>query len=94
MLATRNETLEDKRVLISGSGNVAQFAAEKAIECAGPPAPHDVQTTAPGWSSDPQFEQCIPFTFPFEQRLLKQARPTARGGIITVVESSPVPTTS
>lgn len=32
MLKTRNETLEGKVCLISGAGNVAQFAAEKAIE--------------------------------------------------------------
>ena len=32
MLRTRGETLEGKRVLISGSGNVAQYAAEKLIE--------------------------------------------------------------
>ena len=32
MLATREETLEGKRCLISGSGNVAQYAAEKALE--------------------------------------------------------------
>ena len=32
MLATREDTLEGKRCLISGSGNVAQFAAEKLIE--------------------------------------------------------------
>ena len=32
MLATRGQTLEGKRCLISGSGNVAQYAAEKAIE--------------------------------------------------------------
>ncbi len=32
MLATRREKLEGKRVLISGSGNVAQYAAEKALE--------------------------------------------------------------
>lgn len=32
MLATRNDTMKGKRVVISGSGNVAQFAAEKAIE--------------------------------------------------------------
>ncbi|MGD8540936.1 MAG: NADP-specific glutamate dehydrogenase [Desulfobacteraceae bacterium] len=31
MLATRGQTLEDKRCLISGSGNVAQFTAEKLI---------------------------------------------------------------
>ncbi|MFW5795892.1 MAG: NADP-specific glutamate dehydrogenase [Alkalispirochaeta sp.] len=32
MLKTRNETLEGKRCLISGSGNVAIFTAEKLIE--------------------------------------------------------------
>ncbi|WP_127845904.1 NADP-specific glutamate dehydrogenase [Psychroflexus aestuariivivens] len=32
MLETQNDTLENKTVLISGSGNVAQYAAEKAIE--------------------------------------------------------------
>lgn len=32
MLATRNAELEGKRVLISGSGNVAQYAAEKCIQ--------------------------------------------------------------
>ncbi len=32
MLASRKETLEGKKVLISGSGNVAQYAADKAIQ--------------------------------------------------------------
>lgn len=32
MLSTRNEKISGKRVAISGSGNVAQFAAEKAVE--------------------------------------------------------------
>ncbi len=32
MLASRRESLKGKRVLISGSGNVAQYAAEKALE--------------------------------------------------------------
>jgi glutamate dehydrogenase (NADP+) len=32
MLETQGETLEGKTILISGSGNVAQYAAEKAIE--------------------------------------------------------------
>ena len=32
MLKVKEETLKDKRVVMSGSGNVAQFAAEKAIE--------------------------------------------------------------
>ncbi len=32
MLATRNETMDGKTVVISGSGNVAQFACEKSIQ--------------------------------------------------------------
>lgn len=32
MLQTKNDSLSGKRVLISGSGNVAQFAAEKALQ--------------------------------------------------------------
>ena len=32
MLKTRGETLEGKKVLISGSGNVAQYAAEKCLQ--------------------------------------------------------------
>jgi glutamate dehydrogenase (NADP+) len=32
MLKTKSDTLKGKTALISGSGNVAQYAAEKAIE--------------------------------------------------------------
>src|SRR5690606_6415871 len=32
MLATRGESFAGKRIVISGSGNVAQYAAEKAIQ--------------------------------------------------------------
>jgi glutamate dehydrogenase (NADP+) len=32
MLATRNETLEGKRCLVSGSGNVAQYTVEKLLQ--------------------------------------------------------------
>ena len=35
MLATQNDTLEGKTCLVSGSGNVAQFTAEKIIELGG-----------------------------------------------------------
>ena len=35
MLATKNETFQGKTVAISGSGNVAQFAAEKVIQLGG-----------------------------------------------------------
>jgi glutamate dehydrogenase (NADP+) len=37
MLATRGETLEGKTCLVSGSGNVAQFAIEKIIDLKGKP---------------------------------------------------------
>ncbi|MCK4306205.1 MAG: NADP-specific glutamate dehydrogenase [Candidatus Eisenbacteria sp.] len=37
MLATRNETMEGKTCLVSGSGNVAQFACEKIIDLGGKP---------------------------------------------------------
>ncbi len=35
MFATRGESIEGKRILISGSGNVAQYTAEKAIQLGG-----------------------------------------------------------
>ena len=35
MLSTRGQAIEGKKVLISGSGNVAQFAAEKILELGG-----------------------------------------------------------
>ncbi len=35
MLATRNQTLEDKICLVSGSGNVAQYTVEKIIQLGG-----------------------------------------------------------
>ncbi len=37
MLATKGETMQGKRVSISGSGNVAQFAAEKVLDLGGIP---------------------------------------------------------
>lgn len=37
MLATKGESFEGKRVLISGSGNVAQYAAEKVLQLGGRP---------------------------------------------------------
>ena len=35
MLAKKNDSIENKKVVISGSGNVAQFAAEKVIQLGG-----------------------------------------------------------
>jgi glutamate dehydrogenase (NADP+) len=37
MLSTRNETLEGKKCLVSGSGNVAQYACEKILDLGGAP---------------------------------------------------------
>jgi len=37
MLATRHETLEGKTCLVSGSGNVAQYATEKILDLGGKP---------------------------------------------------------
>ncbi len=37
MLRTRNETIKGKRVVISGSGNVAQYATEKVLHLGGKP---------------------------------------------------------
>lgn len=37
MLATKGESMDGKRVAISGSGNVAQFAAEKVLDLGGIP---------------------------------------------------------
>ena len=37
MLGTRNETLEGKKCLVSGSGNVAQYACEKILDLGGVP---------------------------------------------------------
>jgi len=37
MLATRNQTLEGKRCLVSGSGNVAQYTIEKILHLGGKP---------------------------------------------------------
>ena len=37
MLGTRNETLEGKKCLVSGSGNVAQYACEKILDLGGAP---------------------------------------------------------
>src|SRR5881296_3947262 len=37
MLATRSQTLQGKRCLVSGSGNVAQYTVEKLIQCGAKP---------------------------------------------------------
>jgi glutamate dehydrogenase (NADP+) len=50
MLKTRGETLGDKTVTISGSGNVAQFAAEKVLDLGGKVV---TLSDSSGWIHDP-----------------------------------------
>ena len=49
MLATRNETLEGKRCLVSGSGNVAQYTCEKLLDLGGTPV---TLSDSGGWIYD------------------------------------------
>ncbi len=51
MLATRNETLKGKTCLVSGSGNVAQHTAEKAIDLGGKVL---TQSDSSGYIFDPE----------------------------------------
>ncbi len=51
MLKTRNETMKDKSVVISGSGNVAQYAAQKCIELG---AKVIALSDSKGWIHDPE----------------------------------------
>jgi len=51
MLKTKNEDLRDKTVCISGSGNVAQFAAEKSIQLGGKVI---AMSDSSGWVHDPE----------------------------------------
>ncbi|MHA1577010.1 MAG: NADP-specific glutamate dehydrogenase, partial [Candidatus Thorarchaeota archaeon] len=51
MLKTRNETMKDKSVVISGSGNVAQYASEKCIELG---AKVIALSDSKGWIHDPE----------------------------------------
>jgi glutamate dehydrogenase (NADP+) len=50
MLKTKNEDLKDKTVCISGSGNVAQYAAEKCIQLG---AKVIAMSDSSGWVHDP-----------------------------------------
>jgi len=51
MLATRNETLEGKTCLVSGSGNVAQYTSEKLIELGAKPV---TMSDSSGYIYDPE----------------------------------------
>ena len=51
MAATKGETLEGKRCLISGSGNVAQYACRKLIELGATPT---TLSDSSGWIHDPE----------------------------------------
>ncbi len=51
MLKTKGETVEGKKVLISGAGNVAQYAAEKVIQLGGTPM---TMSDSDGYIYDPE----------------------------------------
>ena len=50
MLATKGDTIEGKKVLISGAGNVAQYAAEKVLQLGGIPM---TMSASDGYIYDP-----------------------------------------
>ena len=50
MLAQRGRSLDDARVSLSGSGNVAQYAAEKILDLGGTPV---TMSDSDGWVHDP-----------------------------------------
>ena len=50
MLATKGQSFEGATVSISGSGNVAQFAAEKVLDLGGKPV---TMSDPSGWIHDP-----------------------------------------
>jgi glutamate dehydrogenase (NADP+) len=50
MLKTRNESFSDKKVAISGSGNVAQYATEKVLDLGGTPV---TMSDSSGFVHDP-----------------------------------------
>ena len=55
MLATKGESLEGKKVLVSGAGNVAIYAIEKAQQLGATPSPSPTppatSSTRPVWTS-------------------------------------------
>jgi len=51
MLATKNDKIEGKKVLISGAGNVAQYAAEKVLQLGGTPM---TMSDSNGYIYDPE----------------------------------------
>ncbi|MCS4485007.1 NADP-specific glutamate dehydrogenase [Gleimia sp. 6138-11-ORH1] len=69
MLKTRGEDLEGKRVLVSGSGNVATYAIEKAQQLGALPI---TISDSSGWVYDPQG---------IDLELLKQIKEVERGRV-------------
>jgi glutamate dehydrogenase (NADP+) len=80
MLATRGETLEGKTCLVSGSGNVAQYAIEKILELGGKPV---TASDSSGFIYD---EAGINFT---KLARLKELKNVRRGRIKEYVEMFP-----
>jgi glutamate dehydrogenase (NADP+) len=80
MLATRGETLEGKTCLVSGSGNVAQFAIEKILDLKGRPVS---ASDSNGFVYDESGFTCEKLAF------LKELKNVHRGRIMEYAEKYP-----
>lgn len=71
MLKTRDETFEDKTCLISGSGNVAQYAAEKLLELGAKPI---TLSDSSGYIHDPDGIDSEKLAFVMELKNVRRGR--------------------
>jgi len=71
MLATRNETFEGKTVVISGSGNVAQYATEKVTQLGGKVV---TLSDSSGYIYDPNGIDAEKLAYVMELKNVKRAR--------------------
>ncbi|MDT3766987.1 NADP-specific glutamate dehydrogenase [Gleimia hominis] len=74
MLAVKNESIEGKRIAISGSGNVATYAIEKALQLGAKPI---TLSDSSGWVHDPEG---------VDVDLLKQVKEVERGRVSDYAE--------
>ncbi|MFM1808064.1 MAG: hypothetical protein RLZZ242_789 [Bacteroidota bacterium] len=80
MLQTKGETIEGKEVVISGSGNVAQFAAEKVLQMGGRVL---TMSDSGGYIYDPDGIDSEKLSF------IKDLKNNKRGRIMTYVKEYP-----
>ena len=71
MLATRNETLEGKTCLVSGSGNVSQYTCEKLIELGAKPI---TLSDSSGYIHDPEGIDAKKLAFVMELKNVRRGR--------------------